>query len=150
MKRMLSAHFSFDELTLSQTAARLGLDNHPNTAELRSLLRLAARLEQVRTLLNAPLIISSGYRSIAVNRAIGGAAFSAHVRGLAADFTAPGYGTPRAVARAIAGSDIAFDQLIFEYGRWVHIGLAPASINPRRQILSATADGIFHTGIRAA
>jgi hypothetical protein len=56
--------------------------------------------------------------------------------GLAADFTAPGYGTVVQVARRIAASNLRYDQLIHEYGSWVHIGLAPRRGKPRRRNLS--------------
>lgn len=138
----LSPHFTLDELTVSETAARLGLDNTPPEDVLSNLKWLADTLEQIRWLLGYPIIVSSGYRSPAVNKAIGGSRNSAHMRGLACDFICPKFGTPLAVAKEIAGSVIQFDQLIHEFGRWVHIGL---SDNPRRELLTARRiDGKTH------
>lgn len=137
----LSEHFTLAELTASQAASRHGLDNTPSPNEIASLKRLARTLEAVRELLNAPIIISSGYRSIPVNRCVGGDRSSMHVHGLAADFIAPAYGPTIQVANAISASGIEFDQLINEYDRWVHIGLAPADAAPRMARLTKTRAG---------
>lgn len=137
----LSPHFSLPELTVSQAAARAGLRNVPVGTALANLTRLAHTLEQVRSVLfNAPVLVSSGYRSPAVNALVGGSAQSAHMQGLAADFAAPRYGTPREVALAIRDSSIQFDQLIYE-GTWVHLGIAQAGARPRRQVFTAVFRG---------
>lgn len=96
---------------------------------------LAATLERVRGLLgNNSIRISSGYRCLALNRAIGSGDLSAHIHGYAADFTCPGFGTPKEVAKKIAESPIKFDQLIYE-GEWVHLSVDPKN---RRELLTAT------------
>ena len=149
MPKMLSANFALDEFTFSQTAARLGLDNSPDPTALRNLKRLAQTLEQVRSALGAtPVLVSSGYRSEPLNRAVGGAANSAHLRGLAVDFTAPKFGTVLATAKAVASSGIAFDQIIFEFGRWVHLGLAIDGQPARGQLLSIGTTGGYVKGLR--
>ena len=130
----LSEHFTLDELTFSQEAARKGISNVPGRDIITNLTDLCIVLEEVRELLRCPLLISSGYRSPALNTAIGGAKNSAHMAGLAADFTAPAFGAPLAVAKAITASDLPFDQIIHEYGRWVHLGIN--GTNPRRQTLT--------------
>ena len=130
----LSKHFTVEELTASQTAVRKGIDNTPSLEVLANLKRVAAMLEQVREVVDGPIQVSSGYRSVALNKAVGGAADSAHVRGLAADITAPGW-EARALARKILGAGIKFDQLIYE-GTWVHIGLSEDAL--RQQALTAT------------
>jgi len=136
----LTDHFTLEELTHSQTAARLGLDNEPSPAVVDALTRTAHGLEMVRVLLQAPILVSSGYRSPLVNRAVGGAANSQHILGEAADFTAPGFGPPEMIVRAIMRSTrpIPYDQLIVEYGRWVHISF---SRSPRHQALVIDHDG---------
>lgn len=133
----LSPHFSLAELVASQVATRKGIDNTPAPAIVANLTRLAALLEQVRALVGAPIAISSGYRSQALNRAVGGAANSAHVLGLAADISTAKL-APKALALLIRQSDIAFDQLIYE-GTWVHIGLSTGAL--RRQVLTAKFAG---------
>jgi hypothetical protein len=136
MPRSLSAHFTVEELVFSQTAARKGIDNTPSAEIVDNLRTLAATLEQVREALGAPILISSGYRSLALNRAVRGAAHSAHMLGLAADFTAPAAGSVLQVARKLAASGIAYDKLIHEYGSWVHLGLAEEGVAMERKQLS--------------
>ncbi len=136
----LTDHFTLEELTHSQTAARLGLDNEPPPDVVDALTRTAHGLEMVRVLLQAPILVSSGYRSPKVNRAVGGASNSQHILGEAADFTAPGFGDPTEIVRAIMRSTrpIPYDQLIVEFGRWVHISF---SRSPRHQALVIDHDG---------
>ena len=133
----LSKNFSLTELVASQVATRKGIDNTPTPAIVANLTRLAALLEQVRALVGGPITISSGYRSPALNKAVGGAANSAHVLGLAADISTTKL-TSKALAMLIRQSDIAFDQLIYE-GSWVHIALSAGA--PRRQVLTAKFAG---------
>jgi len=83
-----------------------------------------------------------------VNRMIGGVSSSFHTMGLAADFICPGYGTPLMVAKKLLGVDaLMFDQLIHEYGRWVHLGLAPNGKSPRLQALTIFTPGRYVAGI---
>lgn len=144
MSRQLTEHFTLDEFTLSQTAARLGLDNEPDAAALANLHQLAETLEDVRVLLaGVPILISSGYRSPAVNKAVGGVADSAHTRGLAADFTAPSFGPPKAICRVLEMhmANLGIDQLIYEYSSWVHLGLAADPYPPRFMALTIDQGG---------
>lgn len=137
----LTDHFTLDELTASQTAARRGINNIPSAATVDNLTRTAQTLEHIRVLLGSrPVVVSSGYRSPALNAAVGGAKNSAHMLGLAADFTCPGFGSPLAICQKLAASDLGFDQLIQE-GTWVHIGLSPEGQKPRRQVLTAKFNG---------
>ncbi len=139
MTERLSPHFTLPELTVSQWAARRNISNAPPPSVLANLRRTAAGMEQVRELLGGkPILVSSGYRAPRVNAAIGGARSSAHVQGWAVDFTCPGFGSDYEVCRAIAASDVAFDQLIHEYppDGWVHISFDPRA---RRQLLTKFA-----------
>ena len=129
----LTKHFTLEEFTESQTAARLHINNDPSPDVLSNLFLLASTMEEVRALLNKPIYISSGYRSPKLNKAIGGSKTSAHIKGLACDFVCRGFGDPLSVCREISESTIHFDQLIYE-GTWVHLGL---SDNPRREVLTA-------------
>jgi len=144
---MLSKNFSQDELTASQTATRHGINNTPNETAVENLRMLAALLEQVRELLgNNSIRISSGFRSLALNRHIGSNDFSAHIRGYAADFICPAFGTPIQVAQKIAESNLKFDQLIYEQS-WIHISCDPKN---RRQLMTARFKGgkaFYTTGI---
>ena len=129
----LSAHFTLEEMTHSETASRKGLDNKPNEDVIANLTELALALERVRAVLQCPIIISSGYRSPKVNAAIGSISTSAHCQGYAADFIAPGFGAPQEVAKAIIAAGVTFDQLISE-GTWLHFSVSPQG---RNEILTA-------------
>lgn len=143
----LSKHFTLEELTFSQTAARLGIDNTPDSDTLSNLRGLSNFLEVIREKIKRPIYITSGYRSIELNKKIGGSKTSAHISGLAADIVAPSYGTPADLAEVIAALDLEFDQLILEFGKWVHVSV---SENPRNQMLTAinTSNGVkYKTGL---
>lgn len=129
----LSKHFTLDEFTHSQTAARLGIDNKAPAYVLPALHRTAEGLEQARDLLGGkPIIVSSGYRSPALNKAIGSKATSQHTTGQAVDFTCPAYGTPREIVASLVGSGIQYDQCLLEFSAWVHLSFAD---KPRGQTL---------------
>ena len=139
----LSAHFTLEEFTTSQTAARRGIDNSPAADVLERMKKTAQGLEAVRVRLGcAPITVTSGYRSPALNAAIGGAAQSQHMTGEAADFICPRFGSPAEIAAALVDSGIAYDQLILEFagkgGGWVHISF---SENPRHHALSIDRTG---------
>ena len=134
----LSAHFTLAEMSRSAGAIRRGLDNTPPPQAVAALRLLCQHvLEPVRAHFARPVAITSGYRSPALNKAVGGAANSAHVLGLAADISTAKL-TPKALALLIRQSDIAFDQLIYE-GTWVHIALSVGAL--RRQVLTAKFAG---------
>ena len=131
----MTPHFSLAELTHTDHRS---LDNTPNAQELANLKRLAEFLETVKTTLGGkPVMISSAFRSKAVNDAVGSRDTSQHRQGLAADFKVPGM-TPDAVVRAIIAANLPFDQIIREFsdpaagGGWTHISIAD---KPRRQAL---------------
>lgn len=133
----LSPHFTLAELTVSAAAARLSLDNSPTPAVLAVLRQTAQDMERVRSLLgNRPILVTSGYRSDAVNRAVGGSATSAHRTGHAVDFTCPSFGSAQKVAHFLAQNlpRDSYDQIIDEFGSWVHIGFGPGK---RGQTLTA-------------
>lgn len=133
--------FTLEEMTVSQTAARKGIDNVPSGKVLENLLHNATMMVAVRDLLgDKPIIVSSGYRGPAVNKLVGGADTSAHTLGWATDFICPGFGTPLQVAKKIAASDIMddVDQLIHEYEKWVHISWDPRN---RKQLLTINSSG---------
>ena len=116
----LSPHFTLAEMTVSQTAARRGIDNTPGDSEIAALKTLCIEvLEPVRAHFDRPVIVSSGYRSPALNRAIGGSSSSQHCKGEAADFSVPGIGVLD-LAQWMH-RNLQYDQLIYEFGRWVHV-----------------------------
>ena len=122
----ISDHFTWEEFTDSQTAARKGIPNVPTARERKNVERTAWVMESVRTILgDKPILISSGYRSPAVNAAVGGSKSSAHMSGLAVDFSCPGFGTPKAICKKLEPhmKELDIDQLIHEFDSWVHLGL---------------------------
>jgi uncharacterized protein YcbK (DUF882 family) len=132
----LTPHFTLDELTASETAARNDWDNSPNDAELENLKRLADFLEQVKVVLGGkPVMINSAFRSKKVNDAVGSRDTSQHRIGCAADIRVPGM-TPDQVVKAVIASGIGYDQVIREFDRWTHISI-PNSVDtsPRKQAL---------------
>ena len=129
----LSNHFTLEEAVLSQTAARKGIDNTPSPEVEANMVEAANRMEEVRDMLDAPILVSSWFRCLKLNSSIGSASTSAHVQGWAIDFTAPRFGTPQDVCRRIQVSGITFDQLIFEQS-WAHISFDPKS---RMQVMTA-------------
>lgn len=118
----LTPHFSLEEMIASDTAEKNHIVNSPNEGIQENLTRTCEVLERIRSVVgNRAIAISSGYRCPELNRLVGGAATSAHLRGNAADFTVPGMELSD-VYNAIRNSDIAYDQLIYE-NTWIHIGL---------------------------
>lgn len=144
----LSEHFTLAEFTASDTARRFGLDNTPTPAIVRVLRETAAGMETVRAILceaagrDIPIIITSGYRAPAVNKKVGSGPKSSHIGGRACDFKAPAFGTPLKIARELerahkAGA-LPYDQLIHEFGAWVHIGF---DLRLRGQSLTIYSEG---------
>ena len=140
----LTPHFTLEEFTDSQTAARRGIDNKPEANEHKNLLRVAETMEKVRIILkNEPILISSGYRNHWLNSAVGGSKNSKHLHGLAVDFTCPEFGTPLVICKELKPhmEELHIDQLIHEFNSWVHLGLSAGT--PRRMVLT-----IDNTGTR--
>lgn len=133
----LSKNFTLEEMTRSQTAMRHGIENTPNKHQLENLQRLVTDvLQPIRDELG-PVYISSGFRSTTLNRIIGGSTTSAHMAGRAADFRVAKM-TPFETCHAIKAMDsITYDQIINEFQRWVHLGIADVSRPPRFETLTA-------------
>ena len=135
----LSEHFTLEELTAT---SHREFDNTPKASELANLMRLAALLEQVKTVLGGkPIMINSGFRSKQVNDSVGSKDTSQHRIGCAADIRVPGM-TPNEVVKAIMASDIGYDQLIREFDSWTHISVPnDMSTAPRKQVLIIDKQG---------
>ena len=133
----LSKYFTYNELTFSETAKRLKYNNDPPTDVLKALTHTAQQLDRVRELLGCPVIVNSGYRSLAVNRAIGSSDNSQHVKGEAVDFKTTEH-TPRRIVELIKQSAIEYDQLILEFDSWVHISFSSRN---RKQVLIIDSKG---------
>ena len=137
----LTENFSLQEMTVSEIGERRGLDNTPNATEIANLVRVAGLLEQVRKLINKPIIVNSAFRSKAVNDAVGSKDTSQHRIGCAADIRVPGM-TPREVVEACIKANIGYDQIIEEFGSWTHISVPDMPARPpRRQALTIDRQG---------
>lgn len=144
MSMQLSEHFTLQELTFSDTAARHGIDNTADAATRRNLELLSVSvLEPIRERCGV-LRINSGYRCAEVNRIVGGSRTSAHLSGRAADFIPlrPSIGLLRAY-EIIQRSNVDYDQLIFEYGRWIHVGISESAKGSRREDLMIFRPGSY-------
>jgi len=135
----LSPHFSLEELTHSNTAARLNIDNTPTVEIIDNLTFLAKELENVRTLLSHPMLINSGFRCHALNDHLGSNRTSKHTQGLACDFICPSFGNPRDICDTLIAAGLDYDQIILEFDRWVHIAFTED--NPRQQALIIDKEG---------
>ena len=142
----LSEHFTLEELTHTDHRQ---FDNTPNATEMANLVRLAAFLEEVKSVLgNKPVMINSAFRCKAVNDAVGSSDKSQHRIGCAADIRVPSM-TPDEVVKAVIASGIGYDQLIREFynpetkaGGWTHISIpSVAGDNPRKQALIIDKQG---------
>jgi len=119
----LSKNFTLDEFLISQTATRQGIDMTPPQHVIENLQRLVTGCLQPLRDETGPIFISSGFRPMELNDAIGGSKTSAHMRGDAADLKVINQ-TPYETAELIVELRLPFDQVIHEFGRWVHIGVS--------------------------
>jgi uncharacterized protein YcbK (DUF882 family) len=135
----LSPNFTLDELTHTDHRQ---FDNTPNATEMANLVRLAAFLEEVKSVLgNKPVMINSAFRCKEVNDAVGSKDSSQHRIGCAADIRVPSM-TPDEVVKAVIASGIGYDQIIREFDRWTHISIpSVAGDNPRKQALIIDKQG---------
>ena len=135
----LSAHFRVGEFTRSQTAVRLGrrVEVFPQDIVHRNLVRLCSTvLEPLRDELGQPITITSGYRPDWLNRLIHGSPGSLHMSGRAADFVVSGY-TPAEICIRLADLLLPIDQLILEFGEWVHVAVPAEGVEPARRVMTA-------------
>ena len=130
----LSKNFTLNELTKSETAIRLDIDNTPNDEQIESLRLLCENiLQPVRDHFGKPVKISSGFRCPAVNQATGGSATSDHCKGQAVDFEIDGLPNPD-VAQWIM-DNLDYTQLILEFytqgqpnSGWIHCSFDPSNL----------------------
>lgn len=130
-------YFTMTELTSSATARRKGIDNTPDAKAKAALSALVANvLDPLREKYGKPIVVSSGYRSPKLNKAVGGVARSQHTKGEAADIRCvnDSRAENKRLFDLIVASGLPFDQLIDEYNYdWVHVSFKDGA--NRRQIL---------------
>jgi zinc D-Ala-D-Ala carboxypeptidase len=148
----LSKNLTLKEVTKSDTANRLGIDNTPEDFDIKNLRAIAEEVFQpLRDHFGVPLFVSSGFRSKKLNKAIGGSKYSQHMVGEALDIDADVYGrvTNRELFMFIK-ENLIFDQLIWEFGdddtpNWVHVSYKDKGQN-RKQVKRAYRDskGVYY------
>ena len=143
----LSPHFTLEELTRSEVAARNGWDNSPTQEEIANLQRLAYLLEKVKEAVGGkPVMINSGFRSKQVNDSVGSKDSSQHRIGCAADIRVPGM-TPKQVVDACITASVLFDQIILEFDAWTHISVSSdPTLAPRHSRLIIDKQGTRNYG----
>jgi len=140
----LSEHLDLSEVTRSNEAKRKGISNLPTPEHIENFKKLAENIfEPIRKHFGVPIMISSGYRSKELNKAIGGATTSQHLLGQAIDIDMDG--TPNGVTNKMVfdyiKANLNFDQLINEFDySWVHVSYNPTG-KQRKQVLRATKIG---------
>lgn len=138
----LTANFSLQEMTKSETALRFGLDNTPNDSELENLVALCeCVLQPVRDHFGKGVKVNSGFRDVEVNAKVGGSKTSDHTRGMAADIEIPGVANAE-LAQWIV-DNLSFRQVILEFytpgipdSGWVHVSYNAG--DNKKQVLTAT------------
>lgn len=152
----LSKNFTLAEMTKSETALRLGIENEPNEQQLSALKLLCEKvLQPVRDHFGKGVKVNSGFRHPEVNAKVGGSKTSDHCRGQAADIEIPGVANAE-LAEWIK-DNLEFRQLILEFytpgipdSGWVHVSYVPE--DNKKQVLTATKkDGktVYLTGLVA-
>lgn len=145
----LSTNLTLAEAIKSQQAIRKGLFNNPNADQVEALKAVAVNIfQRVRDHFGKPIMVTSGFRSVAVNASIGGSGSSQHCKGEALDIDGDIYGKPtnREIFYYIK-DNLEFDQLIWEYGdasnpAWVHASYKRPSLGSanRNQVLRCYRD----------
>jgi len=138
----LSKNLSLAEMISSESAKRNGMKNEPTAEHLENMKNLAVNVFQpIRDHFNVPIHISSGYRSLALNKAIKGSLSSQHCSGEAMDIDMDGTDITNAKIFNYIKDNIVFDQLIWEFGTdknpdWVHVSYESKG-KQRKQVLKA-------------
>jgi hypothetical protein len=118
----ISEHITFEEATQSATAKKMNIANIPNVEELACMVTVANEcFEKIRAWYSKPIRINSFFRCVELNKLVGGARNSQHVKGEAIDIDAGSLSENRKIFDWCK-KNLVFDQLIWEYGgEWIHI-----------------------------
>ena len=146
MKR-ISKHISYREATRSNHAEKYGLSNKPKAEHIKNMETVAEKVfEPLREWAKAPIRVNSMFRSLELNKGIGGSATSSHMTGNAIDITSMGGKTNLEMFNYIK-DNLDFDQLIWEFGvepQWLHVSYVNKKDN-RKQVLRTQRKGVYYT-----
>lgn len=117
----LSKHFTLEQLTASQTAKERRIPNDPNPAQIENLRSMAAHTLEPLFSLIGPFQLTSGFRSVQLNQAVGGVSNSKHLLGKAVDLRSDRY-PPAEIVLLIQQTGIPYDELI-AYSGHVHLAV---------------------------
>lgn len=133
----MSKHFDLWEMTRSTIAQRQRIENNPTHDDIRRMHYLMEKcLDPIREAWGNPIVVNSGYRSHALNVAVGGSPTSQHLTGEAADITTGSVAGNRQLFDIIQSIGVSFDQLIDEDNyRWIHISCRYNGEGNRKQVL---------------
>lgn len=135
----LTEHFTYAEMIRSNTASRRGIQNRPDRVQIERFVALLKNvMEPIRNHFGRPVIITSGFRCLELNRAIGSHDNSQHVRGEAIDFEVSDVSLSDVYEWIITQSGLDYDQIIYEFGEagWIHVSYTKEDRN-RKQNLTA-------------
>jgi hypothetical protein len=142
----ISEHLDLSELIRSESAKRNGISNMPTEEHIANFKLLAEKVfEPIRNNFRCPIHISSGYRSAALNKVIGGSLTSQHCKGEAIDIDMDGTAITNKQVFDFIKQHLNFDQLIWEFGTnanpdWVHVSYESTG-KQRKQVLKAVKQG---------
>ena len=142
----LSKNLVLAEVMRSETAKRKGISNMPTPEHIENFKKLAENVFQpIRDHFGVPIRISSGYRSKALNTAVGGSLSSQHCKGEAIDIDMDGTSITNKQIFDFVKANVNFDQMIWEFGTdtnpdWVHVSYKSTG-KQRKQILKAVKAG---------
>ena len=144
---MISKHISDKEGVYSTTAIRRGIDNTPGQEQLDNMKLLAEKVfEPLRKWVGGPIVINSFFRSVELNKAIGGSSKSQHCKGQAVDIDDTRCHKTNAEMFKFIKDELDFDQMIWEFGdddnpNWIHISYVSKEKNRNRCLKAYKENG---------
>ncbi len=150
LNRSITTNFKYSEMCHSGKAEQIGLQNLPTIEEANNIKELVTKiLQPLRDDIKLSIKVNSGFRNPQVNKLVGGVSNSAHLTGYAADIICPNYagGSVKKFCEYVRDflikNNIKFDQLIYEYNGWVHIGIRDLAGRQRGEVITINKKGKF-------
>lgn len=149
MAQSLANYFSWEEVTHSSTAERMGFNNTLPIELIPNARYAAARMDYVRIILDCPILVDDWYRCLALNRFLKSKDTSEHRLATAIDFISPLFGSPVAICKYLLQykDTLNWNQLILEH-TWVHISFpANSETAAKKEVLSLISNGTYAIGL---